>query len=195
VSWGEVIRWFDTITVPELPACATQERTTSRLAQAVSSESLRYPHLDGLNMSHPLSIVSRVHKFVGGRIVGTPDDLGIPNLKNIYEIPADRVRSEPLRHEDNAFLQKRIAGGSLMRKALKRLGLLTSIALTAAMVVGFACMAATVGVKKGIAGIELAHAQAKAKEVQAQAQADANVKACASLLANHVTPLPPYCKN
>jgi hypothetical protein len=133
-------------------------------------------------MSHPLSIASRVHKFVGWQLVGTPDDLGIPNLKHLYEIPADRIRSEPLRNEDTAFLQKRAAGSALTRKITKRVGPLTTAAVIVLILIGFMCLALTVDTKKAIA---------RAKVEQAQAASNATM--CESMRANHLTPLPALC--
>jgi len=133
-------------------------------------------------MSHPLSIASRVHKFVGGRIVGTPADLGIPLLAHIYEIPADRIRSEPLRDEDTAFLQKRTAGGALTRKITKRVGPLTTAGVIALLMVGFLCLALTLGAKKEIENVKVERAQAKA-----------NAAMCESMRSNHLTPLPAVC--
>jgi hypothetical protein len=133
-------------------------------------------------MSHRISIASRTYKFLGGRFIGTPDDLGIPNLAHIYEIPADRIRSEPLRDDDNAFLLKRIAGGSLTRQVTTRVGRLTTAVSVPLLLIGFMCLLLTIGAKHELAKLKVEREQAKA-----------NVAMCESMRANHATPLPTVC--
>jgi len=133
-------------------------------------------------MPHRISIASRTYKFLGGRFIGTPDDLGIPNLAHIYEIPSDRIRSEPLRDDDNAFLLKRIAGGTLTRQGTKRLGPIMTAVSIPLLLIGFVFLLLTIGAKHEMAKLKVEHEQAKA-----------NAAMCESMRANHTTPLPAVC--
>jgi|SRR6185312_3639233 len=133
-------------------------------------------------MTHRLCSTSRLHRLLGNRFIDTPEDLGVPALAHIYEIQADRIRSEPLHKADTPFLKVRIAASHITRQMGRRVGPLTSCALVGVMVVGMAIIGAIHGVKAGAAHIEAEHAQAKA-----------HAEACASARAVHMSPLPAYC--
>lgn len=133
-------------------------------------------------MSHLPCLTSRLHIFLGSRLIGTPDELGIGKLAHIYEIQADRIRSEQLQSSDTQFLKQRIASSQLVRQMTRRVGKLSSIALVVLMSVGLAVVGSIHGVKSAAA-----HAETSRK------QAEANANACTSFRAVHMSPLPTYC--
>jgi hypothetical protein len=134
-------------------------------------------------MTHRLCSTSRLHRLLGNRLIDTPEDLGVPALAHIYEIQADRIRSEPLDKADTPFIKVRIAASHLTRQMGRRVGPPTSYALVVVMAAGMAIIGAIYGAKAGVAHVEAAHAQAKA-----------HAEACASFRAIHMSPLPAYCK-
>jgi len=133
-------------------------------------------------MTHRPCLTSRLHHLLGCRLIGTPEELGVRNLAHLYEIQADRIRSEPLHKADTAFLKQRIASSHITRQMTRRIGKLTSVALVAVMFVGLGIVGTIHGIKATTAHLEAEHAQAKA-----------NAASCASFRAAHMTPLPAYC--
>lgn len=133
-------------------------------------------------MTHRLCSTSRLHRLLGNRIIGTPEELGMPALKHIYEIQADRIRSEPLDKADTPFMKVRIASSHITRQMSRRTGPLTSYGLVVVVVIGMAIIGAIYGAKAGVAHVEAEHAQAKA-----------HAEACASFRQIHMSPLPAYC--
>lgn len=92
-----------------------------------------------------LSRTSRFFNRVGHSLIGPP----IPMMQNVYLLPADRVRMEPIQTDNHDWLHKQITVLGISMESLRRMGPLVCFGMCPLLFGGLLALASIHGVKVG----------------------------------------------